>query len=144
VIAIDQILERMRWDGGSPPLFLRANFVAAKECRRAFEEGRNSIVEGNFYWKAAILDLARRVSVPTAIVTLKVPLRTCIRRDRERSYSYGEVATRQVFAKSERVKIGTKVDGRGTTALTVRRILARLRSGIDFEGRPPGLRSHPN
>jgi thymidylate kinase len=127
-IAIDPILERWAWDGGSAPLFLRANRVAAQEAGPSLESGRPVIFDGNFYWQTAIEDLRGRLPFPSEVFTLELPVEECIERDRRRGLSYGEQSTREVYAKSTRFDYGHKVDARGSVAQVVARILAELPS----------------
>lgn len=126
VLLIDDILELQEWDGGSESLFLRANEVAAERARALLRRGVPVVVDGNFYWESAIRDLEERLPFPHEILTLKVPLEVCIERDRLRSLSYGEEATREVFEKVARVECGTPVDGTRDVARIVQEIRSRL------------------
>ena len=110
-IAIDPILERWEWDGGSESLFLKANQVAAEQALPLLERRVPVVFVGNFYWKSAIEDLQGRLPFPNTVFTLKVPLELCVERDRGRELSYGEENTREVFEKVTRFEAGTTVDG---------------------------------
>lgn len=118
-IAIDPILERWKWDGGSEELFLRANQVAASEARPLLEEGTPVVFDGNFYWRSVIEDLEGLLPFPHRIFDLRVPLEVCIERDRSRPLSYGEEAVREVFAKVASFPCGTPVDGTRPVSLVV-------------------------
>jgi predicted kinase len=111
VVSIDEILELQEWDGGSEALFLAANVVAAERARGLLLRRVPVVVDGNFYWESALQDLAERLPFPHEVFTLKVPLEVCIERDRLRSPSYGEEATREVFEKVARVDRGIPIDG---------------------------------
>lgn len=126
VISIDELLDRWEWDGGSERLFLRANEVAAASASAWLLRHVPVVFDGNFYWESAIDDLVARLPFPHRLFTLKVPLPTCIARDRDRAFSYGERATREVFEKVERVARGIPVDA--TQSVDV--ILQEIRSQI--------------
>jgi thymidylate kinase len=111
VISIDELLERYEWDGGSEELFLRTNEPAAEEARRPLANGAPVVFDGNFYWPRVVEDLAGRLPYPHVVFLLDVPLQICIARDRTRPYSYGEKATREVFARVSLVRFGVPVDG---------------------------------
>jgi len=128
VVSIDAILERDEWDGGSEALFLRANPGAAEEAAAALREGRPALIDGNFYWASAIRDLLSRLPYPHVVVTLEVPLATCIERDRGRPLSYGAEATREVFEKTGRVHAGHRLDGNRPVAEIVDAIRGLPRS----------------
>jgi tRNA uridine 5-carbamoylmethylation protein Kti12 len=129
VVSIDALLERFEWDGGSEELFLRTNRLAADEVRAIAAEGRPAVVDGNFYWARVIIDLEERLAFPHATFDLRVPLRTCIERDRLRPSPYGEEAARAVFEKVERVRAGIPVDGRRPVPETVAEICAAVGTG---------------
>ncbi len=127
VVAIDDILDREAWDGGSEELFLRANVIAAEEARPALERGVPVVFDGNFYWQRALDDLARRLPFPHTTFTLDVPIDVCRERDRRRPHSYGEEGVRAVYAKCARVRrSGVRVDGRAEVDRIVAAIRARL------------------
>ncbi len=126
-ISIDALLERLEWDGGSLDLFLRANELAEREIRTSLAAGAPAVVDGNFYWSAAISDLEERLPFPHAIFSLRVPVEECVRRDRGRPTSYGEEATREVFEKVARVDAGRPIDGRPPVDEVVREIVTHLR-----------------
>lgn len=134
VVSIDRQLDRMPWDGGSERLFLEANRWAARRVRAVVERGRPAIVDGNFYWRRAIVGLRRALPYPNVVFTLRVPLATCLARDRNRRRSYGSLAARAVFRKVARVRAGLPIDGTGAVEEVVGRLLARL---------PPGGRAAP-
>ncbi len=125
-VSIDELLEREPWDGGSEGLFLRTNRRAATAAARSLRRGRPVVLDGNFYWRSALADLARRLPGPRRVLRLDVPLATCVRRDRARARPYGARAVREVFEKVARVPGGRPVDGRGTVDATVAAALARL------------------
>ena len=93
-VAIDPILERWEWVGGSESLFLRANRVAVGRSLPILSRGVPMVLDGNFYWRSVIEDLQERLSFPHSVFTLKVPLTVCVARDKGRELSYGEESTR--------------------------------------------------
>lgn len=125
-IAIDPILERWEWDGGSESLFLKANQVAGELALRLLERGVPVVFDGNFYWKSAIEDLQGRLPFPNAVFTLKVPLGLCVERDRGREPSHGEENVREVFEKATRFEAGTPVDGTRLVPQVVKEITRHL------------------
>jgi thymidylate kinase len=131
-VAIDPILERWVWDGGSESLFLRANRVASDQAFPLLKDGVRVVVDGNFYWKSALEDLQRRLRFPHAVFTLKVPIEVCLERDQGRELSYGEESTREVFEKTTSFEYGIPVDATGPVSRLVPAILLHLRSlGLD-------------
>ena len=129
VISIDEILELLDWDGGSEGLFLKANVVASQQARACLEKRVPVVVDGNFYWESVIEDLAQRLPYPHWVFTLDVPLEVCIARDRLRSVSYGEEATREVYEKVARVARGIPVNGTRSVDAILEEIRSRLPAG---------------
>ena len=144
VISIDGLLELQEWDGGSEELFLRTNELAAGTARAHLARGTPVVLDGNFYWASALDDLARRLPFPHETFTLRVPLATCIARDRLRPLSYGEEATQEVFEKVARVDRGIPIDGEQDLGRIVRAIRAHLPpAGTTPQGGPERRRSVP-
>ena len=125
-VSIDELLELEPWDGGTEALFLRTNARAARPARRALRTGRPVVLDGNFYWRSVLRDLADRLAVPHRVLRLEVPIELCARRDRGRPSRYGLRAVREVYAKVDRVRDGLAVDGSGTIEATVDGCLRRL------------------
>ena len=126
VISIDKIADP-EWDGGSVRLYLRANEVAARIARAALARGDPVIIDGCFYWKTAIRDLEERLPFPHVVVTLRVPLSVCVRRDAGRRVVHGAEAAEQVYRKVHRFDYGVPIDGTGTVTQTVATVRAQLR-----------------
>lgn len=131
-ISIDDLLERYEWDGGSEGLFLRTNEDAAREARPALDRRAPVVFDGNFYWPKAIDDLARRLPYPHAVYALRVPLRVCVERDRDRVPSYGEAATREVYEKVRPVPGEVEIDGNRPVGEAV----AAIRVDLERRGLP--------
>ncbi len=129
VIAIDELLDQFEWDGGSETLFLHANDRAVERADALLRRGVSPIVEGNFYWESAILDLLARLPYPHRVFSLDVPLAVCIARDRGRALSYGAEATREVWVKVARVEWGERIDGWQPLEDIVEELVARLADG---------------
>jgi thymidylate kinase len=129
-VSIDALLERHDWDGGSETLFLRTNEDAAREALPSLERRSPVVFDGNFYWPSAIDDLARRLPYPHAVYALRVPLDICVERDRARPLSYGEEATREVFAKVRPFYREVLVDG----TRTCEEIVAAIRRDLAQRG----------
>ncbi len=132
-VSIDAILDRYdleEWEDGyiSVGSFVRANEYAAEVARSAMQRGRPAVVDGNFYHRAAIEDLERRLPFPHEVFTLLAPLEECVRRDRERTPTYGATAVREVFTKVTDVDYGTNVDATRPIASLVRELAERSRN----------------
>jgi predicted kinase len=136
VVSVDAVLETMRWDGGSEALFLKANERLAERVEALARRGVPAVVDGNFYWRSALDDLRRRLALPSAVFTLRVPLEVCVARDRGRRRSYGARATREVFAKVSRVRAGRPIDGTGEVPTIVQEIVRALPPREIGRGRP--------
>ena len=132
-VSIDAILDRYdleEWEDGyiSVGSFVRANEYAAEVARSAIQRGRPAVVDGNFYHRAAIEDLERRLPFLHAVFTLVAPVEECVRRDRQRSPSYGPKAVRDVFEKVADVDYGTYVDATRPIESVVRELVERSRN----------------
>jgi hypothetical protein len=125
-ISIDALLERYRWDGGSERLFLRTNADAAREAQPVLDRDEPAVFDGNFYWPSTIDDLAHRLPHPHVVYALRLPLAACIERDRGRTPSYGEDATREVFEKVLPFPGEVPVDAARSAELVVAEIRADL------------------
>src|SRR3989344_6503960 len=90
--------------------FIKANKIIVPESKRILNSGKPVVFDGNFYWKSEIDDLIKRLKFSYYIFTLKVPLRTCIERDKKRNKTHGKDATRAVYKKSTQFRYGTIID----------------------------------
>jgi len=132
VISIDQILERHdleEWEAGyiSVHSFLRTNDFAIAEAEPLLNTGVAPIVDGNFYHRAVLEDLVKRLVAPHLVFSLKAPLSVCLARDRDRANSFGEEAVREVFTKVAEVDYGVDVDACRPVEEIVWELVRRLR-----------------
>jgi len=128
-ISIDQILDdEGLWDSGRLSEFLGANDVAIPQAREFLEHGTPVIFDGNFYWKTQIADLTHRLNFPHRIFTLDAPLSVCAARDSHREPSHGAEAAEQVFAKTTKFDVGTRIDATRPLERIVSDIVRRLRN----------------
>lgn len=132
-ISIDTILDGHgldEWEEGfmSRRVFLQANRFAIEEAVPALTRGIPVFFDGNFYWKSQIRDLLERLPFDHLVVSLTAPVDLCILRDSLRTPSYGEQATREVYAHTTRFDWGVAVDASGPVERTVDTILAHLTS----------------
>ena len=129
-LSVDSILDRNgleEWEDGYVALrsFLRANEILVAEATPLLRDGIPVVVDGNFYFRAQIEDLTRRLPFPHAVFTLKAPLETCLERDRNRPLSLGEQGVRDVFAKVSEVEYGEGIDALRSVAEVVDDIVRR-------------------
>lgn len=142
--SIDQILDAHGlWVEGRLKEFLGANRILIPKARRSLRNGRAVVVDGNFYWKTQIRDLAGRLDYPHAVFTLKLPLRTCILRDRARVPSHGARAAREVYEKSTRFQYGNEIDASGPLSQVVAAIQARVRAAVRVNRPADAMRTRP-
>jgi predicted kinase len=90
--------------------FKRANKIVTPVVVATLRTGIPVILDGNFYWRSQIDDLVDYLGYPHQIFTLTAPLEACIERDKNRSRTHGEDATRAVYAKSASLECGILVD----------------------------------
>lgn len=157
-VSIDTLLERYaleEWASDRIALesFLRANDHAVREARRLARLGRSVVIEGNFYWREALADLARRLEIRPYVFRLAAPVAVCIARDRRRpaprdpaspraGERMGRKAVQDVYRLASGVRAGIPVDARGPVDRVVGRILRRLPRGarppLSWKGTPRG------
>jgi predicted kinase len=126
-ISIDRILDdEGLWYSGRLSEFLRANDHVVRRARTFLRHGTPVIVDGNFYWKAQIEDLVRRLDGRAHIFTLEAPLRLCIQRDRGRAVPHGRAAAKAVYTKSTKFRYGIPWDATPPVRTVVRGIAARI------------------
>ncbi len=91
--------------------FLKANEIAASESLKQLKKGVPVIIDGNFYYKSAILSLERLLKeFKGVVITLSVSIEECIRRDASRNVVLGEEATRLAFQKTTEFCFGEEVN----------------------------------
>ena len=132
-ISIDRLLDEHQleqWENDfiSERSFLRANDIAIREAEGPLHEGTPVVIDGNFYWRSVLDDLAARLDYPHLVVTLRVPLDVCIDRDSRRPSPIGAEDTRMVFEKSTSFDYGLPVDASGSVDQAVGAIMEGLRS----------------
>lgn len=138
VVSVDRILDEQGledWedhDDGTYCIteesFLRANTFVIAEVRHIAATGHPAVVDGNFYWRSALDDLASRHEGTCRVFTLKVPLATCVERNKGREQPIGdEKDVKMVFDMVTSFDAGTSVDASGTAQEAVSRIVSDLR-----------------
>ena len=130
-ISIDRILDAQGfWYDGRLSEFLNANRVAATLASRPLAQGVPVVLDGNFYWRTQLRDLARRLHRPHLVCTLEAPVEVCIARDARRIPSHGADAARAVHAKSTAFDAGVRIDADRPLASVVREIVERIRRDL--------------
>jgi len=115
-ISVDQVLadhdlEDDKQEGFiSEKSFKRANDFIVEIAKPLLDAKKPVIVDGNFYWKSQIEDLAEKLVYPHAIFCLDAPLEVCVERDSKRENPLGADATRVVYEKTASVEAGKKID----------------------------------
>lgn len=71
--------------------------------------GKDIIIDGNFYHKKQIEDLKNKLSKDIKVFTLKANLNDCIKRDKKRKNSIGEIETRKVYKLVNSFDFGTNI-----------------------------------
>ncbi|MBT3349533.1 AAA family ATPase [bacterium] len=106
--------------------FLKANEITHDTAEKSLKSGTPVIFDGNFYWKSQIENLVQTLPFPHFIFTLKVPLKTCIERDKNREISHGEIAATVVYKKSTEFEFGNSIDATKSLENCVEEILEIL------------------
>ena len=108
--------------------FLKTNEIAILKAKTLLDKGKVVIFDGNFYWKSQIEDLLHKLDYPHYVFTLKVSLKTCIRRDKERARKHGKDAATAVYKKSTSFKYGIEIDTENKNPEeTLREIISHLK-----------------
>lgn len=92
--------------------FLKADEVMFPKFEKDLNDGRNIVLDGNFYHKEQIKDLEKKLKFPHLVFTLKANLKDCIVRDKTRPNVLGEKAIRDVFALVSAFDYGIDIDTR--------------------------------
>lgn len=100
-VSLDSILhekDRGPVEGGciNEESFLRVNRVIIPKANRLLKQGRNIILDGNFYHKSHLEDIIRKVGYPHFVFTLKAPVEECISRDASRVRNKGRIGAKEV------------------------------------------------
>jgi len=131
-ISIDQLLEENdltqdKEEGYiSQKSFLKDNEIVISQAKKVLEQGRPVIFDGNFYWHEVIEDLINKLDYHHYIFTLKVSLRVCLERDKNRSQSYGVDTVKAVYEKTTEFDYGIIIDAAQSLNQSVEEILANL------------------
>lgn len=88
---------------------LKVNELIIPLIEDNLKKGLTSIIEGNFYYQEVIDDLNKKLSQKPKIFTLSAPLSVCVSRDAARSYSYGQMSTREVYDLVSKVEAGIEI-----------------------------------
>lgn len=132
-VSVDEVLDQNGLDeaieGEGIPLnnFLKANEIIATEAKRAHDQGKLVVVDGNFYHKEQIDQLVDLLGKDVIAFTLKASVETCIARDAARAKSYGEDAARAVHMLLSAFDYGTVIDtDKQTVEETIRSIMDEI------------------
>lgn len=115
-ISVDEVLDHNGLDkaveGEGIPLgnFLKANEIIAAEVKHANDQGKSVVIDGNFYHKEQVEQLAALLGNDVIVFTLKASVDTCIARDAARTKPYGEDAARAVHMFVSAFDYGTVID----------------------------------
>lgn len=132
VIHFDQIMDKLGLDyiPGDKwiPLnkFLKADKIMIPKFKKKLENGKNIILDGNFYHKQQIEDLIGSLDFPHFVFTLKADLKECIKRDKTRSGELGEQATEDVFKLVSTFDYGNVIDTSNKTPADIAREIISL------------------
>jgi shikimate kinase len=137
-ISIDQVLEENKLDKIDKKLgciscenFIKANEIALPLILKNLENGKNVVIDGNFYHKEQLDNLIKNLGkYKKYVFTLKATLETCIERDKQREKSYGEGAATAVFNLVSRFDSGINIDSEGKKK---QEVLNEIYSHIFFE-----------
>ena len=132
-ISIDKVLEKNGLDEidtgiGCIPAgnFIKANNLVIAEARDFLERGKIVIFDACFYHKEPIEHLKSKLSYTNYVFTLKVPLETCIERDKKRGKTHGETAAKDVYRLVSRFDYGTVIDATKPLEKSIKEIMSHL------------------
>jgi tRNA uridine 5-carbamoylmethylation protein Kti12 len=131
---VDDILERNNLDKGEKDGYIfqknfkKANEIIVPKAKRALNIGKSVIFDGNFYWKSQIKDLINRLNFPSYTFTLKLPLKRCIERDKNRAKPLGKDAVKAIYKKVISFDYGIDINiNKKTEKEVIKEILTRLK-----------------
>lgn len=90
--------------------FMKADEMMLPKFKKDLEDGKNLILDGNFYHKEQIEDIINKLDFPNIVFTLKAGLKECIERDRTRENRLGDKAIGDVFALVSAFDYGINID----------------------------------
>ncbi|MDF1496855.1 MAG: ATP-binding protein [Patescibacteria group bacterium] len=115
-LSVDEVINEYKLDSDkedgfiSQASFKKANDHLAEKAKEFLDKKIPVIIDGNFYWKSQIEDLASKLVYPYAIFTLDAPLPVCVNRDSKRENPLGADAVKVVYEKTASVEAGKKID----------------------------------
>lgn len=134
-ISIDKVLEDHKLDDMDESVgcihvnnFLEANTIALPDILTSLRREKNVIVDGNFYYKEALMHLIDSIGAyPSYVFTLKCPLEVCVERDSSRAISHGFIEAKAVHKLVSRFDYGICLDTENQIAEeTVKEIMTYL------------------
>lgn len=113
--SIDSELEKQKLDnivGGCIPVenFLKINSIIIPKIKKNLDNGKNVVLDGNFYHKGQTEDIAINLKIVPMIFTLTASLEECIKRDRLRKKSLGKDAAKAVHKLTSKLSLGISID----------------------------------
>jgi len=128
-ISIDDVLERYNLTRINEDYivddFIKANQIVITQIQKE----KSIIFDGNFYFSEQIEHLIKNLAIPNFVFTLKAPLETCLKRDKEREKSYGQVAVEAIYNLVSKFDYGTIIEtGNKTTDEVVDEIQSHLKN----------------
>lgn len=108
--------------------FIGANEILIPKIIQLLEQGRSSVVDGNFYWKSQVEHLQDAIGSNLIIITLEASFETCVERDTGRDKSLGEGAVRVVGEKVREFEVGYHINAEGGIDETMDNIMKILNS----------------
>ncbi len=128
-LSVDEILDENKLEDNmgdgfiSQESFKKADNYLSEKAKEFLDKKIPVVIDGNFYWKSQIDDLAEKLIYPHAIFTLDAPLEVCIERDAKRENPLGEDATRVIYEKTTSVEAGKKIDATKDTEVVITEII---------------------
>ena len=110
----------------SEECFLKANEIIAPQALSPLQSDKIVIFDGDFYRKSQIEDLIAKLNFEHFVFTLKAPLEVCIKRDKDRTETLGEDATKAVYKKSTELNYGIIIDATKPLNDIIKRIKSYL------------------
>jgi tRNA uridine 5-carbamoylmethylation protein Kti12 len=86
------------------------------------------IIDGAYYYKKLLEFIFKNLNHKNFIFDLKVPLDTCISRDKERKISYGKDAAKAVYKQVSSFDYGIPIDVTKSLDETIKEIMSHLKS----------------